>query len=250
MWVFNGVSCRLLWNIVSSPRERGMGTRPLKAGSVSPLIILLSQTLKTLHQHRRRRLPRIGRTRLPSRLRVVGPKRIIAHIALHGRRHIIRIHHLNLTRDRSIGLREIGAERRLHQQRILLCAILAVAVNGRGDLRDTQEHRLERAQTESLALRTTDVDIAAIVEKVDVFVLVARVLRRNHHAVSKHLYGATLPLDFTGKNVKQRESATVALVGYNEQKEILQWESRHDLDKRNDQKIQALSRDVLVHRCE
>ena len=179
---------------------------------------------------------------------MVRPKGIIAHIALHGRRHIIRIHHLNLTRDRSIGLREIGAEGRLHQQRILLRAILAVAMNGRGDLWDTQEHRLERAQTKALPLRATDVDITAIVEKVDVLILVARVLRRNHHTVSKHLHGAALPLDFTGKNVEQRESATVTLVRHNQQKQILQRESRHDLHKRNDQKIQALSGDVLVHR--
>ena len=49
-------------------------------------------------------------------------------------------------------------------------------MNGGGDLRHSEEHRLKRAQTKSLALRAADVDIAAIVEKVDVFVLVARVL--------------------------------------------------------------------------
>ena len=110
-------------------------------------------------------------------------------------------------------------------------------MNGGGNLRDTEKHGLKRAQTKSLSLRATEVDITAIVEKVDVLVLVARVLRRDHHAVSKHLHGATLPLDFTGKNVKQRESTTVALVGHNEQKQILQRESRHHLDERNDQKI-------------
>ena len=123
-------------------------------------------------------------------------------------------------------------------------------MNGRGDLWDTQEHRLERAQTKSLPFRATDVDITAIVEKVDVLVLVARILRRNHHAVSKHLHGAALPLDFTGKNLKEREPATVTLVRHNQQKQILQRESRHDLNERDDQKIQTLSRDVLVDRCE
>ena len=123
-------------------------------------------------------------------------------------------------------------------------------MNRGSDLGNPEEHRLERAQTKSLPLRATDVDIAAIVEKVDVLILVTRILRRNHHAVSKHLHGAALPLDFTRKNVEQRESATVALVGHNQQKQVLQGESRHDLHERDDQKIQTLSRDVLVDRCE
>ena len=158
----------------------------------------------------------------------------------------MRRYRVALPTDRAKCGRHIVALCRLHEHRVLRVAELLEAADIGHNLRNTDTHLLEVAETEALAVRGAHTHIRGIVEHVDILVAEAHILITEHETIAELLNLHIAHLELALEDLKEPPATLLSLVADAEQKNRLRGILHDELDEGTDQNVVALARLVAI----
>ena len=170
----------------------------------------------------------------------------IEYILLHTEADIVGVACKGLATDRRKGSRQIVANLRLHEDRVLGRAELLESAEIGYNLRDTNAHLLKLAEAKALAVRGRDAHVRGIVEHIDILVAERHVLCREHEAATELLDIHPAELELALVDLEKRPATLLALVADTQHEDRLCGILYNKLYKRHDQNIIALARLVAI----